>query len=213
VVLNDAQIENAIANCLPNKESQRHRLVFELVRELQAIPWLAEADPIELEWIVREWHRRAKPVIRTKDFEESWLDFVEGWEKVKFPKGKEPLAVMWEKAMSQAFPDEVKKYDGDEIKVLARFCRELQLASGESPFFLSVRTAGRLFEVDPTKASRWLQILQLDGIIELVTLGTLASRRASRFLYLGSLDEGAARNTSNGNQTSAPGQEAQDDAS
>ena len=186
-LLDSAEVTKAINDCLPTKTSQRHKVIFELARSLKAIPGLAAADPNDLEEVFREWHRQAKPYINTKAFEESWFDFREGWPKVKFPKGQEPLLGIWEKSMHRDYPVEAQGYENPKIKDLARFCRELQLVSGQEPFFLAVRVAGRLLDVDKATASRLLRILQCDGIIELVSKGSQAARRASRYRYVASL--------------------------
>lgn len=67
--------------------------------------------------------------------------------------------------------------------MLITICRELQLAAGDAPFFLSCRTAGKLAGVDHTQAARWLRGLRGE-ILNLVSAGD-KSRKASRYRYLG----------------------------
>jgi hypothetical protein len=55
---------------------------------------------------VREWHRGALPNIRTKPFEETWFDFAEAWEKVKFPAGAGAMDMIFANAMQAEFPEE-----------------------------------------------------------------------------------------------------------
>jgi hypothetical protein len=45
----------------------------------------AAAD--QLRPILTQWHEVALPRIRTKDFGESWTDFVVAWERVRRPAG------------------------------------------------------------------------------------------------------------------------------
>ncbi len=61
----------------------------------------------------------------------------------------------------------------------------LQRVSGEKPFFLACRTAGKLLGVDHTTASRGLFLLRNDGLLEEVEKGNRINRRASRYKYRG----------------------------
>lgn len=177
------QVEQAIAETQPSGIRQRHRLLFEFARELKAIPSLGDAPVGELKRYVRQWHQKALPQITTKPFEESWLDFAEAWDKVKYPKGTEPIAMIFAEAVKADLPEVAEQYEQEELRLLVSFCRELQRGCGDGAFFLATRTAGRLLGVNHVTASRWLRLLILDGILELVTAGTRESRRASRYRY------------------------------
>ena len=140
------RVEMAIVVTLPTEGGRRHRCLFELARELKAIPQLRNADISDLRPIVVRWHRAALPMIRTKSFDESWLDFVEGWGRVKFPKGQEPIQIMFDTAKQAAedcLPDIALQYDTAEVRLLICLCRELQRHHGDEPFFLDCRTAGK----------------------------------------------------------------------
>ncbi|HUT12138.1 MAG TPA: bifunctional DNA primase/polymerase [Thermoguttaceae bacterium] len=181
------QVEAAISRTLPTGTRQRHKLLFELARELKALPGLADAPIAELKPYVREWHKRALPHIHTKPFEESWFDFAESWGKVKFPKGKEPIAMMFAKAVEAEVPEVAKQYEQTQLRWLVALCRELQRACGAGSFFLDTRTAGRLLGIHHATASRWLRGLRHDGIIKLESRGSREERRASRYRYLAPL--------------------------
>ncbi len=98
------------------------------------MPGLADAPVAELKQYVQEWHRRALPYIHTKPFEESWFDFAESWDKVKYPKGKEPIAMLFAKAVEAEVPEEAQQYEQQELRLLIVLCRELQRACGTGPF-------------------------------------------------------------------------------
>ena len=127
-------------------------------------------------------------LLRTKEFEETWIDFLKSWPRIKYAKGDGPMAQMYAKAISVEPPDAaVEKYPRHKkLQLLAALCRELQFATGDGPFFLSVRTAGRLLKVTPMTVSRWLFLLQSDGILKLDSKGGTAQsvRKASRFRYI-----------------------------
>ncbi len=187
VSISSADLNALIARTLPNGVSQRHRLLFDLARELKAIPGLADAPGTALRKVIKVWHKRALPYIQTKAFEETWFDFLESWDKVKYPKGEGPMAEAMAKAVKAELPNVAQQYEQNELRLLVALCRELQRGCGEGPFFLSTRTAGSLLDVNHTTASRWLKGLCHDGILRLVERGSQETRKASRFRYLHSL--------------------------
>src|SRR5262249_6565198 len=75
---------HAIEASLAAGPGQRNRKVFDLARRLKAMAGL-DTSPAMLRGIVKEWHRRALPVIRTKDFVETWTDFQTAWLNVRTP--------------------------------------------------------------------------------------------------------------------------------
>jgi hypothetical protein len=164
-------------------------MVFELARTLKSLPLFADADPRDLRAIVREWHRRALPKIRTKEFEETWIDFLKAWPRVRYAKGTEPMMQTFRRAVESEPPRiAVAKYpENPKLQILVALCRELQRAGGMEPFYLSCRTAGGLFSVSHTEAGRWFFLLESDGILEVVAKGGTQKnpRNATRFRYMG----------------------------
>ena len=123
---------------LPQEVGTRNRRIFEFSRLLKSLPQFADADPIQLRETVKIWHKRALPNIRTKEFEETWIDFLIAWSRIKYVKGQEPMAQMFEKAIQLEPPQvAIEKYPGNsKLKILVSLCRELQRAAGNEPFFL-----------------------------------------------------------------------------
>jgi len=186
----DDEIELAIQGTLPTGPGQRNQQVFQLCRALKGIDRLADADPQSLRPIVQRWHEKALPHIRTKPFEETWIDFLYGWPRVEVPMRENLMENAMERA--RANPEEGADYDQQKVRLLLSLCRELQAINGQQPFFLSSRTAGRLLGVDPTTAWRWLYLLDKDKWIKLIERGGQSHnpRKASRFKYLGRMDAG-----------------------
>ena len=95
---------------------------------------------------------------------------------------------VFEKAKKRKPPQiAIKLYpDNDKLKILASLCRELQSEAKGNPFYLSVRIAGRLLDVSPMHAGRWLFLLVSDGILKVVAKGGTAKtvRKATRFRYI-----------------------------
>jgi hypothetical protein len=183
----DEQVERAIEETLPKRCGSRNRAVFEFARALKAMPQFADADPEDVEEHVRRWHAegRRRDVIGTKAFEETWIDFVYGWPRVKLPKGDEPMTAIFERAKEETLPRVAERYNHEGLRQLILLCRELQRATGDRPFYLACRTVGRLLGIDHATAARWLFYLQHEGVIEVAERSPRGSLRANRYRYLG----------------------------
>ena len=179
------EIENAIQATLPTGPGTRNQQVFQLARALKGIPSLANQSPGSLRWIVEKWHALALPHIRTQPFEETWIDFLKGWPRVLTPMRLNLLGDALKAARDN--PVAGLTYDTEDVRVLVALCRELEASVGDVPFFLASRTAGRLFGVDHSTASRWLFLLESDGWIETIEKGGTPERprKATRFRYTG----------------------------
>jgi hypothetical protein len=88
------------------------------------------------------------------------------------------------KAMEAELPEVAKQYEQQPLRLLVAVCRELQRASGEGPFYLSARTAGKYLDVTHVTAWRWLRGLQHDGILQLVSKGSQSAHKASRYRWI-----------------------------
>jgi hypothetical protein len=177
----NSTVQDAILPSLPTGPGQRHGALFTLARRLKALPHLADASPAALRGVVRQWHELALPVIRTKPFEESWIDFMDGWERVKYPAGAGPLDVLWSKALAEPLPTEALGYEQEPVRQLVALCHQLQRHAGQGTFFLACRTAGELLHVHYKTAWRWLQLLEIDRVLHRISTGTLASHRANEW--------------------------------
>jgi len=152
-----------------------------LARRLKSLPHLTDAHVSNLKPTVQQWHKLALPVIRTKPFEETWLDFAQGWARVKYPGGTGPLAALWSLAISEALPPRALAYEQESVRLLVGLCYQLQRHAGRGTFFLACRTAGALLGVDHTTAWRWLNLLDIDGVLCKVSTGNLATHKANEY--------------------------------
>jgi hypothetical protein len=178
-----SDIQKAVAATVPKTPGQRHRAIFEFARHLKSIPNLATAEVDALRPYVEWWHDLALPVITTKPFEETWYDFRNSWLSVKFPAGEEPIAIMYATAISKPLPKCSERYSQIELRSLVALCRELQNQAGEDSFFLAGRIAADQIGVDHRTAARWLHMLRMDDILQLVEQGS--RHQASEYRYLG----------------------------
>jgi hypothetical protein len=170
-------VADAIEATLPKGPRQRNRKLFQLARRLKGI--VPDATPAELQTFVTVWYERALPVIRTKDFAETWSDFQIAWMEVKVPWG---ASIKQAYAAALAAPE--VPIDGmAKLGVLAALCRELQRVS-KGTFFLSVRMVQSLFSVGRMTAWRWLKALEVHGVIRLIVKDTKRSEKASEWRFL-----------------------------
>jgi hypothetical protein len=177
-------VERAILDSLPIGPGQRHRQVFELARALKAIPSLADAPAAALKLIVQRWHELALPVINTKYLDDTWIDFCKAWPRVKFAKGCAVMSKALAKAMAADLPEAALSFDRPQVRELVALCRLLQRSAGDRPFFLACRTAGSLWGVTHVTAWNWLSLLVAEGVLEVVTTGSKATKQASEYRYL-----------------------------
>ncbi|MBN2025120.1 MAG: hypothetical protein JW809_20250 [Pirellulales bacterium] len=182
-------IRRLVLGSLPAGPGHRNRQVFDLARALRALPTLSDAAVEDLDILrpsVLLWHNEGvrRELIRTEPFEETWIDFLRAWPKIRFPQGAEPMTAILQRARQAPPPPAAARYEQAGLRLLVALCRELQRAAGEEPFFLACRTAGRLLDVSHVQASRWLFLLAHNRAIELVERSQQGHRRANRYRYL-----------------------------
>ena len=72
------------------------------------------------------------------------------------------------------------EYDGHLLR-LTSLCFQLQRQWGDRPFPLGCRKAREFLNVSKTEAARLLKALCFDGVLELVSVGTKTSGKASEY--------------------------------
>ena len=86
------QLDEAIAKTIPTGPGQRNDRVFVFVRRLKAIAGL-DTGYEAMRSYIREWHRRALPFIRTKDFQLTEETFFNAWRDAKTPLADDKILV------------------------------------------------------------------------------------------------------------------------
>lgn len=181
----DPEVDHAIQATVPTATGKRHLLVFRLARRLKGIPAYRNLPGTAFHRVVQEWHKLSLPAIATKDFADTWTDFLQGWERVTQPDGEGELDRLYERALKAKPPPElVERYgEGSKAVRLALLCRELQERASDEPFFLDCRNAGRLLGTDHSSAAALLRLLGIERVIQLVTRGEFG-RAASTYRYV-----------------------------
>jgi hypothetical protein len=182
--VHDSRVIEAIHRTLPKHPGERNDAIFQFVRDLKAIDGLRDVKATSLLPVIREWHRRALPVILTKDPIHSVARFMGAWKSAKYAAGERLLSdVILPRAMAATEPACAERYGSDAISLLIRICRELQAEAGGNPFYLGCRSAGSMIGVSHTTANDLLDLLVVDDVLMLVEKGKAEGRKASTFRY------------------------------
>ena len=97
------------------------------------------------------------------------------------------MAQILETALGLGAPTVAEQYESPELRVLVGICEELQRSAGNNPFYLSCRKAGDLIGTNHVRAWNYLRLLQQDGILATVTVGSYSKKKATRWRYLPAL--------------------------
>jgi hypothetical protein len=178
-------LDRLIEATLPPCFGTRRRRLFLLARRVRIDPQFAGMPLAELKPVLKEWHRRALPTIRTKPFDESWADFVTAHGNVDLARCGDVVQAAMTRADEMEPPRQASQYDSPLVKRLIALCCELSRLSPDGVFFLSCRTATKAIgATDHTVVARMLRMLCADGVLIVVEPGGPQSNRATRYRYL-----------------------------
>ncbi len=185
----EKEINVIIDKTLPQKYKQRNQKIFFLALYLRSMPRNWDADPKGYNWAVKEWHKRALPNIRTKDFLDTWLDFLVAWKRLKYGC-IDPLQIFeYSKVLDP--PEQLVKDHRKETKLhkLCVWCRELHKAHEVygSIAYLGCRKIAKGLKISHETGNKYFRILAFEGYLEIVEKGkmTKGGGVATRFRYVG----------------------------
>ncbi|QJC56624.1 hypothetical protein HC248_01932 [Polaromonas vacuolata] len=163
---------------MPTEEGQRNRCLFDLARYLRGK--MPDASKDELREVVMQWHHNAFNVIGTKDFAVSWADFLNAWEKIRYPFGSILQPVIDSIDHINPIPARILilGYQSTALRLI-RICSALQIKQDPEPFFLGARLAGDLIGVHFVEAAKILKAFVKDDVLTLISTGS--GRKASRY--------------------------------
>ncbi len=175
----------------PQVVGERNAKLLSLARGLKFNAGLAGADMATLRTLVVQWHRKALPVIGTKDFDTTWADFLHAWEHARHGLGANVLDEVAARVDPNELPEVAAHYTNESVRRLIALCAGLASLNGAKRFFLSAKCAADRIGVDSVQAWRWLKMLEHDRVLRVLERGT--KRRATRYRFLATLPgEGAA---------------------
>jgi hypothetical protein len=158
-------VADAIRLTLPTRIGQRWHQLWPFAQMLKAI--MPGASMPDLKPHVLEWHRQALPIIRTKDFDTTWVDFCSNWRRIKKPWTGMPS---WEQivAAAKAMPTPAigLQYDSEGMRLLVGLVATLARLHNGGPFPLSCRKAGKAIGVSHERANEMLHTLHRDRVLE-----------------------------------------------
>jgi Bifunctional DNA primase/polymerase, N-terminal len=175
------KVPTEILETMPTAFGQRRNCLFEFSRRLKSI--MPDGTARELKPIVRAWYEKALPVIRTKEWAESWEDFVSAWHRVRVPAG-----ATWEEVTRKAAMINVDT--GEHIGASAsiiRLCAALQQHHGLGHAWpLSCRKAAEYAGVTHERAARILKTLVFENVLEVANAaGPRGSKKATEYRFHG----------------------------
>lgn len=161
------EIEELPVKCLVHAPGQRNKACFELARWVKGnAPNSSRAD---LHAFVLRWHEFNLPNMETKDFDETWVDFLYGLHRVNVPYGQSLEEVL---AALPDLPSELRDHGlGDKGTVLLQMCLGLAQRSVDGVFFLSGHVASKYLDCTPQWAYKLFSLFVDNGFLELISKG------------------------------------------
>jgi hypothetical protein len=187
-VLEDDFVKKSISETLPEKFGRRNRKIFDFALKLKSNNHFKDTDPKMLKDIVYQWYQAALPNITSKDFLETWLEFLTAWEKITF-FGVDYMAVYQTSLSLEPSKYLLENYsDWKELIALEAFCRALNQACNDSGFVLDCRNAGKIIGVSFKTANIYLRLLCKIGVLELLQKGKFSDnpseRKGNKYRYI-----------------------------
>jgi len=171
-------VEQIINETLPTGAGQRNKKIFWLARKLRGLYETAEEAMPAFE----RWYHLAKPIIGTKDYEKSRIDFETAWENVKLPADCGPLgqAVLAAKAhLAEGAGVRQTDFVSESVCLLLQICCELSRLRPDGVFFLSQRTAAKVIDTSTQSARNLLLRFCRNGFLEKV--GTPKEKKTTKW--------------------------------
>jgi hypothetical protein len=177
-------LQRVVEECLPAGPGRNHVLLHKLNRGIWTLE-LQEGRKYDRDMrkaVFNAWYLKALPtgyLRHGQSQEEYYFEFMSS-DNVKTPLGAGVVSIAFQKAQSEAPPEEALRYETPNIRLLVCLCYQLQLIAGNQPFFLSSRDPEKLFGVRWTSCASWLKGLCKEGVLDLVDKGGRANKNNPR---------------------------------
>ncbi len=181
-----SSVQEALRVSMPNAPHQNNWHLFTLARAIKSLEiqqgTFSNGERLE---IFSQWYQQAsaRNVLRTDQDEEGYMmEFMNAYQKAKYPMGSVVIARAWKRAQESEPPPEALQFKNPKLQLLVSLCRELQGEAGKEPFYLSSRIAQQLLgQEHHTTAATWLGALVGLGILSIAKDGT--AKQATRYHY------------------------------
>lgn len=177
----DPLVHILVKKNMPTWVGQRHKRIFALAQDLKGLD--QKWTPEELEGVFWEWWKLARTIVRTKEKDLSYGEFLEAYALCRHPGGMD-WSLILQQAKKIPIPKAAQRYT-KRGQMLVRICACLQERNGKKPFFLSSRTASDLIGFSIESAQLAFRYMRREGLLQLVEQGCRRTGRASSYYYLG----------------------------
>lgn len=175
------EIKDLPFNCLVHVAGQRNKACFELARWVKGKAPDSSRD--ELQVFVKRWHEYNLTNMGTKDFEETWIDFLYGLNRVNSPYGQSMAAIL---AELPDLPVEMRAHGfGEKGTVLLRLCLGLAQRSLDGIFYLSGHVAAQHLNCTPQWVYKLISLFVADGFVEIISKGVRSKASEYRMTSVG----------------------------
>jgi hypothetical protein len=171
-----------IAQVAPTDYHQNNASLFKLARAVKSYENAARrpATRAELEFVFDRWSLIARPFWRSElTRDDYYAEFLDAYSYADFGIDENPIEVAISRAKAAPLPD-LPGISDERIRLLAAICREMQVLTGDKPFFVSTRKVGEIFGVHWTQAGCWLRILERPLKVIHLAPGEVRKRGGSR---------------------------------
>lgn len=196
------EIREAIEQYVVSSSDSAHirKQLFQLAREVKTIVGFNKPIDDTYKKVVGKWHKQSGKHLADESIDILWAQFKTSWYKIKYSTDGEVFWRLFDFAEISDYPPICKNYE-DVAKDLIRFCAVLDANWSPEPFYLACRMAGDEFGYSHAKMATLLELLVMDGVLELVEQGKFVGKkgqagRASRYKFLadkGKIDVSSVR--------------------
>ena len=153
---------DSISQIAPKDYHQNNASLFNLGRLLKSYKHAVgrPATNAELDFVFDRWcllaRRFWRPGLTRDDY---YAEFLEAYSYARIGLHENPIEVAVSRAKAAPSP-QVQGFTDERIRLLVAICRELQVLTGNNPFFLPTRKLGEVLGAHWTVVARWLRILE-----------------------------------------------------
>jgi hypothetical protein len=156
-----------IAQVAPTDYRQNNASLFKLARVVRSYEKAVgrPATQSELEFVFDRWCLVARPYWRHSR-DDYYAEFLEAYSYARIGLEENPIELALSRAKSAPLP-QLQGFTDERIRLLAAICREMQVLTGNNPFFLPTRKLGEILGAHWTLAARLLRALEVLEVIHL----------------------------------------------
>ena len=165
-------LEDVIRYSIPKVKAEDYKTLFLFAQGIKTLESKhGKMRQEQLREAFDQWYFRASEWLDAdKDSDAYYLEFQDAYKRVRYLVGGN-IAEAWKRANETDPPEDVEDdtagFQNPKIKLLIKFCWQMQVLAGDGTFFLGCRTVQELLGQDtPRTAAKWLSGLCELGILK-----------------------------------------------